>query len=242
MELLVIGAGVMGRWLGRTLEPIASVTYLDRDRRRAEEAAAAGAATATTTGQSTDVVAIAVPISATEAAIATYAPLAREGVFDVTGRMQEPLSAMRDVTDAHERMSLHPLFAPRAAPGRIATAVDVDGPYMTAIRERLQTVGNEVVTIEPETHDQAMRTVQGAAHAAIFAYGLAAEPVPPELHTPVSATLEQLLERVTHGDPGVYREIQDSFDGTEALAAAARRMAADPSAFEALYDPLDTGG
>ena len=135
-----------------------------------------------------------------------------------------------------------PLRRRRREGGGQFRRIQLGGAHVCEDRGRLRTVGNELVTIEPETHDQAMRTVQGAAHAAIFAYGLAAEPVPPELHTPVSATLEQLLERVTHGYPGVYREIQDSFDGTEALAAAARRMAADPSAFEALYDPLDTGG
>lgn len=242
MELLVVGAGVMGRWLGATLGPIANVSYLDRDPQTAEGAAAAGAATATTEGHPADVVAFAVPISATPAAIATYAPFATGAIIDVTGHMQGPVSAMREAAGGRERMSMHPLFAPRAAPGRIATVVDADGPHTTAIRERLRAVGNELVMTTPETHDRAMRTVQGAAHAAIFAYGMAADAVPPELHTPVSETLERLLERVTQGDPAVYREIQESFDGTEALAAAARRLAADPAVIEALYGRHEPSG
>jgi prephenate dehydrogenase len=242
MELLIVGAGVMGQWLGRTLAPVASITYLDRDLETAEAAAAASGSTAAATGQAADVVAIAVPISAAEDAIETYAPFARAAIFDITGHMHAPVAAMRRSADGLERMSLHPLFAPRAAPGRIATVIDGDGPHTGTIREQLKDSGNEIVETDPETHDRAMRTVQGAAHAAIFAYGLSAESVPPGLHTPVSESLEQLLERVTEGDPAVYKEIQESFDGTELLAAVTQQMATDPALIETLYGPTESGG
>ena len=241
MDVLVVGAGQMGRWLGSTLDPIASITYLDRDEEIAAEAAAMGAATAVTAGIAVDVVAIAVPISATSSVLEAYAPFAREAIIDVTGQMQSPLSVMREVADGLERMSLHPLFAPHAAPGRIAAVIDADGPHVRMLCEQLGEAGNELVETDPVTHDRSMRTIQGAAHAAIFAYGLAAEEVPPELHTPVSETLEGLLARVTEGDPSVYREIQQRFDGIAALGAAADKMAADPTAIDVLYDPPDRG-
>ena len=236
MDVLVVGAGQMGRWLGSTLGPIASIAYLDRDEETATEAAALGDARAVTAGMAVDVVAIAVPISVTESVLEAYAPFAREAIIDVTGQMQSPLSVMREVAAGLQRMSLHPLFAPHVAPGRIASVIDADGPCIQLLCEQLEEAGNVLVETDPVTHDRSMRTIQGAAHAAIFAYGLAAEEVPQELHTPVSETLEMLLDRVTEGDPAVYREIQQRFDGIAALGDAADRMAADPTAIDMLYD------
>ena len=241
MDVLVVGAGQMGRWLGSTLDPIASITYLDRDEETAAEAAAMGGARAVTAGMAVDVVAIAVPISATESVLEAYAPFAREAIIDVTGQMQPPLSVMREVAEGLERMSLHPLFGPHAAPGRIAMVIDADGPRVQTLCEQLVDVGNELVETDPVTHDRSMRTIQGAAHAAIFAYGLAAEDVPAELHTPVSETLEGLLGRVTEGDPSVYREIQQRFDGIAVLGAAVDQMAADHTAIDVLYDQAERG-
>ncbi len=50
------------------------------------------------------------------------------------------------------------------------------------------------------------------------------------------AGLDDLVDRVTNGSPHVYADIQATFEGAEAVADAAARIAeADREAFEALY-------
>jgi Na+/H+ antiporter NhaC len=85
--------------------------------------------------------------------------------------------------------------------------------------------------------DEAMETVQAGAHAAVLAWRLAGDDVREEFHTPVSAALDEIADTVTEGSPAVYAEIQDAFDGADAVAEAAREIAdADPAAFVALYE------
>ncbi|MFB6217567.1 MAG: prephenate dehydrogenase, partial [Halobacteriaceae archaeon] len=97
--------------------------------------------------------------------------------------------------------------------------------------------GNTLVEVTPEEHDEAMRTVQGRAHAAVLAFGLAAEEVPEGLETPVYEALSEVLAQVTGGTPRVYADIQAAFDGADDVAAAARRIAgADREAFADLYE------
>jgi prephenate dehydrogenase len=87
-----------------------------------------------------------------------------------------------------------------------------------------------------------MRTVQTKAHTAILAYALAAEDVDPRFHTTVSAPLEELVESVVGNTPAVYAEIQERFEGSEAVAEAARELAdADGEAFVELYENASTG-
>ncbi|MFW6436944.1 MAG: prephenate dehydrogenase, partial [Halococcoides sp.] len=89
-------------------------------------------------------------------------------------------------------------------------------------------------------HDRAMETVQASAHAAVLAFGLAAESVDERFHTPVSRALFEALEAVTGGEPRVYADIQATFPGAEQVAdAAARIAAADRAAFEACYREAD---
>jgi prephenate dehydrogenase len=101
--------------------------------------------------------------------------------------------------------------------------------------------GNPVFETTPEEHDDAMETVQASAHTAVLAYGLAADSVREEFATPVSAKLEEIATTVTEGDAGVYSEIQSTFDGAEAVAEAAKRIAeADDETFAELYDDAKT--
>jgi prephenate dehydrogenase len=84
-----------------------------------------------------------------------------------------------------------------------------------------------------------METVQAAAHAAILAYGLAAEDVPEDFHTPVSEPLTELVGQVAGGTPSVYADIQAAFDGADRVADAAGELAAaDRDQFLALYDQV----
>lgn len=253
MDTLVVGAGTMGRWFGGCLTDAGegTVTFADRDPEVASAAAASigGARTADLAGDERfDLVCIAVPISATEAAIAEHAPRASRAILDVSGVMIGPIQAMAEHAPDRERASLHPLFAPSNEPGNVACVVGEGGPVVDAVTRTLTNRGNDLFETTPREHDEAMRTVQARAHAAILAYALAADDVPERFHTPVSRALEDVADTVTGNEPSVYAEIQDAFEGAADVAVAARRIAdADAEAFERLYreaggDSGESGG
>ncbi|WP_121822773.1 prephenate dehydrogenase/arogenate dehydrogenase family protein [Halostella salina] len=237
METLVVGAGAMGRWFARTVD--ADVAFADADAAAADAAAGAvgGRAVPLDADGRFDAVCVAVPISAAEAAIAEHAPRATRAVFDVTGVMAGPVAAMAEHAPDAERASLHPMFAPGNAPGNVAAVVDAGGPTTDAVLADLAAAGNEVYETTPAEHDAAMESVQASAHAAVLAFALAADDVPAGLRTPVHEGLLDLVGQVTGNEPGVYAEIQATFDGADAVADAARRIAeADGDEFAALYE------
>jgi len=241
MNGLVVGAGEMGRWLVDVLDDADfEVAVADAD---PEVAAAAADATpdicaVTVDGpEHFDLVCVAVPVPAAAETIAAAAPRADRALLDVTGTMAGPVAAMREHAPDRERASLHPLFAADAEPGNVAVVPDAAGPVTDAVREALAERGNHLFETTPGEHDRAMETVQARVHAAVLAYGLAAEDVPEEFHTPVSAELSELVERVTGGDARVYADIQAAFGGAEDVAEAARRVAeADRETFRRLYE------
>jgi len=248
MDVLVVGAGEMGRWLGRRLAEGTDweVAFADRSPEAAEAAASnlEDARTADLAGEDRfDLVCVAVPISATEATIAEHAPRAERAILDVSGVMAGPVRAMAEHAPDRERASLHPLFAPSSEPGNLAVVAGSDGPVLETVLKVLADRGNDLFETTPEEHDEAMRTVQARAHTAVLAYALAAEDVDERFHTPVSADLEAVAEQVTGNEPSVYAEIQATFEGAGDVAEAARRIAeADAGAFERLYREATDGG
>jgi len=243
METLVVGAGPMGRWVGRLARDAlgSDLCFLDRDPGTARDAAGAvGGRMLEPAGGDSEagefaVVCVAVPIPAAAEALGRYGPLAREAVVDVTGAMAEPTAAMAALPGP-ERASLHPLFAPESEPGNVPVVFEERGPTVEAMLSTLDGRGNHVFETTPAEHDRAMQTVQARAHAAVLAFALAAEPVPPEFHTPVSEQLGALAERVTGGDASVYDDIQTAFDGAGDVADAAGRLARQQNGrFEQLY-------
>ena len=239
MEVLVVGAGAMGRWAGETLAAEFDVSFADRDREVAESAAAAvgGETVPLDTAETFTAVCLAVPISVVDEAVIDHAGKADRAMLDVTGMMAAPVEAMRDHVPSGERASLHPLFAPENAPGNVAAVVDESGPVTDRALDAIDAAGNDVFETEPAEHDDAMETVQAGAHTAILAYALAAADVREEFATPISSVLSDLVDTVTEGTPRVYREIQESFEGADAVAEAARRVAdAEGDAFEQLYE------
>jgi prephenate dehydrogenase len=242
MKLLVVGAGSMGRWfattLGANLPTEVDVAFADTDAAAATRAADAldGRVVPVDGDERFDVVCIAVPISVVETSLTDHAPRVRETIVDVSGVMAAPVETMRRVLAEHERLSLHPLFAPQNAPGNVASVTDAGGPTTDRLLAALSAAGNTVFETTPEEHDRAMETVQSGAHAAVLAYALAARDVRPAFHTPVSTALTEAVGMVTDGTPRVYREIQQTFDGAERVAeAAARIAAADEAAFDDIY-------
>jgi len=241
MDVLVVGAGEMGRWFARTVGAAAAVgpvAFADVDPGAAEAAAAevGGHAVPLDGGDRFDVVCVAVPMRLTEAAIADHAGRAREALVDLSGAMAGPVAAMAEHAPDVERASFHPLFGPGNAPGRIAAVTGADGPTVERLREVLADAGNDLFETTPEEHDTAMETVQARTHAALLAFALAAEDVPEPYGTPIYDRLESIVAEFLSGTPRVYADVQTTFEGAEDVAAAAERVAeADGETFEELY-------
>lgn len=239
MDVLIVGAGDVGRWFGALVEGPPAFADVDRDRAEAAADAAGprARAVALEDDESFGLVCIAVPMSATTAAIEAHASRAQQAVIDLTGSMQTPLASMAAVAPARERVSFHPLFAPEHAPGRVAVSTSAGGPATDRVRGWLEDAGNTLVDVDPDTHDEAMETVQGRTHAAILAFALAADEVPDGLETPIYENLQTIVDRVTGGTPGVYADIQATFGGADEIAAAASALAAsDGDEFVSLYE------
>lgn len=242
MDVLVVGAGEMGQWFARTLDEHATdstdFAFADTDSEAARVAADAvgGRAVSAETNERFDLVCVAVPMTVTTDAIETYALNANRGICDLAGIMADPIAAMAEHAPDCERVSFHPLFAPANAPGNVPLVADEPGPITDQVRDALTAAGNDLFETTAAEHDAAMETVQARTHAAILAFGLAAESVPERFQTPISAGLFDLLETVTAGEPRVYADIQAAFDGAEDVATAAERLAeADDDMFKELY-------
>ena len=240
MNLLVVGAGAMGRWFAESVrDEFEDVAFVDTDEDAAIAAADAldGRTSAPSDEESFDLVCIAVPLPAATAVIEEYANRVDGGICDVTGSMLGPIEAMDEHCPDAERVSLHPLFAAENAPGTVAI-VERDGGKITArVRDALLADGNRLVETTPAEHDEAMETVQARAHTAVLAFALAAESVPAKFQTPISAGLFDLVSQVTDGEARVYADIQAAFDGADDVADAAREIAeADAETFEELYE------
>lgn len=236
MELLVVGAGEMGRWLADTVD--CEVAFTDADPAVAEDAAASRDARVVDpdTEETFEAVCLAVPMSVVADAVAEYAPRAESAIFDLSGHMADPLAAMADHAAGLQRASFHPLFAPPRVPGNVAVVTQADGALLEAIRAEMTAAGNTVFETTATEHDSAMEIVQAGAHTAVLAYALVADDIREEFATPVSAQLADVAATVTEGSPEVYSEIQSTFDGAAAVADAAERIAeADSEAFAELY-------
>ncbi|MFB6360034.1 MAG: prephenate dehydrogenase [Halobacteriales archaeon] len=236
MELLVVGAGAIGRWLGATVDAELAFTDVDPEAARTAADDAGGEAVPIDGDERFDAVAVAVPMPVAADAIETHAPRARDAMLDLTGSMVEPVNLMAEHAGDRERLSLHPLFAPVNAPGHIAMVPAAPGPVAGRIHDDLEAAGNDLFETSAEAHDQAMETVQAKTHAAVLAFALAADEVDPAFATPVFEQLTELVEEVTDGHSRVYADIQEVFNGAEAVAEAAELVAeADRERFEQLF-------
>ncbi len=235
METLVVGAGEMGRWVGRLVS--GSVAFADTDRAVAERAADAvgGRVVPLETDTGFELVVIAVPIPAVAGTIRQHAPKATGAIVDVSGTMATPMETYAEYA-VSEYASFHPLFAPPREPGQIAYVAGDAGATVGRLRSAFDDAGNEVFETTVEEHDTAMESVQGGAHAAVLAYALATETTPDAFATPVSRQLEQVARTVTSGEARVYNDIKTEFDGPRQLAEAADRLAkADGDRFRELF-------
>ena len=239
MQLLVVGAGEMGRWFAAHCGA-ESVAFADRDPETAREAADTlerADAVALDTRRAFDVVCLAVPMSVTATAIETHADRATRAVVDVSGEMRDAVDTLESHAAGRERASFHPLFSASNAPGSVPMVTVEGGPTIDRIAAALESAGNDVFETTVATHDDAMETVQAKAHTAVLAYALAAGDVDQRFHTALSGPLSELVDGLTGNTPAVYAEIQDRFEGGEAVAEAAAKLAeADHDAFVELYE------
>ena len=238
MDVLIVGAGAMGTWFGRATD--ATVTFADVDADAAAAAAervGSGAETTALEGtDSYDVVCIAVPMTHVVDAVADHAERAERAIVDISGVMGPSLEAMAEHAPGLERASLHPLFAPERAPGSIAVVREEAGPTVETLLETFDAGGNDLIETTATEHDDAMETVQATTHAAVLSFALAAESVPDGFETPIYEGLRTLTEQFTEGTPRVYADIQQTFDGADAVANAATTIAdADAEELESLY-------
>ena len=245
MKLLVVGAGEMGTWFAETvsrgLDEAPDVAFADADESVATAAAEETGARVVTadSDEHFDAVCLAVPIPAVGADAEDWGQRADRALVDVTGVMEPAVAAMARAAPTAERVSFHPLFAADSAPGNVAVVADAPGPVTDRLRAALAATGNDCFETTAREHDQAMETVQARVHAAVLAFGLAAEDVPEPFQTPVSAAMFDLLDQVTGNDPRVYSDIQAAFEGAEDVATAAREIAdagTDPGRFADLYE------
>ena len=242
MKLLVVGAGEMGTWFARTvareLADPPELALADADGAVADAAADEldGRVVTADADERFDVVCLAVPIPAVDDAAETWGGRADRAVVDVTGVMEPAVAAMAAAAPDTERVSVHPLFAADSAPGNVAVVADEPGPVTDRIRAAIAAAGNDCFETTAAEHDEAMETVQARVHAAVLAFGLAAEDVAEPFQTPASAAMFDLLDQVTGNDPRVYSDIQTAFEGADDVAGAARELAdADAEAFADLY-------
>ena len=238
MRAVIVGAGQMGRWFADVTAGWLDPSFVDAD---PDRAAAAAADTDADWIQAADVnsvpiIVTAVPLTATADVLREFGPLATDAVIDLSGSMSGPMTALQDTVPDREQLCLHPLFAPENAPGTVAVVTDKEGPIGADLRRTLDRQGYTLLDTTPERHDEAMKSVQAASHAAILAYALAAEPVDPRFHTPVSKGITELVEMVVNGNPRVYGDIQSTFDGADDVAREAAQIAnSDAEAFIEYY-------
>lgn len=236
MDALIVGAGAMGRWFASAADVEPAFADRNEDAAAAAADAVGGRHVPLSGDECFEIVCIAVPIPAAADAIAAHAGRAERAIVDVTGAMAEPVAAMAKHAPEIERLSLHPLFAPENEPGAVAAVVDARGPVTESILDALDARGNSPFETTPDEHDRAMETVQAKVHTAVLAYALAADDVPEPYDTQISEGMAELADEVTGGTPRVYADIQAAFDGADAVADAAERIAdADRAAFEQLY-------
>lgn len=188
-----------------------------------------------------DLIVLALPLEPAEAALRWIGETARPGALVVeTFSVKAPAAPLAALLpETIEFLGINPLFAPSLDwTGRPVLAVPYRGGEAA---ERflgwIRGAGSSVATLSADAHDRMLARRQGAAHAALLAFGaaLAADEgeVPLSFGPPPYQTLLMALSRIVFGDAHVYAEIQ-------ALNPDAAAVRADlVAALEAMNGDLD---
>jgi prephenate dehydrogenase len=170
-----------------------------------------------------DVVVMAIPLGVGEAALRNVSGHLRPGALIVeTFSVKEPAAALAGlVLPGYEFLGINPLFAPslRWANRPVLVVAHRNGPACQRFIAWLEAAGATTASISAADHDVLLARRQGAAHAAIIAFGAV---LMAELGSAASGRIEpplsfgpppyqlmlMLLARILDGDPHVYAEIQ----------------------------------
>jgi chorismate mutase / prephenate dehydrogenase len=232
--LVIGGAGKMGGWLVSFLASQGFAVEV------ADPAPAAPGVACVTDWRSTDLkhdyIALATPLSVTDAILKDLALRRPPGVIFDIGSLKSPLRAGLLALKSHgcRVTSLHPMFGPdtELLSGRHVVFVDLGHqPALAAARELFASTMAEQVVMSLDEHDRLIAYVLGLSHALNIAFFTAlaeSGEAAPKLARMSSTTFDAQLEVAGHvalESPELYYEIQSLNDyGAESLEALAQAV------------------
>ncbi|TCO56097.1 prephenate dehydrogenase/arogenate dehydrogenase family protein [Actinocrispum wychmicini] len=167
-----------------------------------------------------DVVLLALPEKACEAAIPVVASTMRAGALlaDTSSVKATVAALLAEAAERHdlETLSLNPMFAPTLDPaGRpVATVTIRGGPRTDLVCRLLRDASLRLVPVTADEHDHLTALTQVATHASVLAFGQALVAGGCDvdklvrLAPPPHLAMLALLARIVRGSPEVYWDIQ----------------------------------
>jgi chorismate mutase / prephenate dehydrogenase len=232
--LVIGGAGKMGGWLVSFLVSQGFAVEV------ADPAPAAPGVARVADWRSTDLkhdyIALATPLSVTDAILKDLALRRPAGVIFDVGSLKSPLRAGLLALKSHgcKVTSVHPMFGPdtELLSGRHVVFIDLGHqPALAAARELFASTMAEQVVMSLDEHDRLIAYVLGLSHALNIAFFTAlaeSGEAAPKLARMSSTTFDAQLEvagHVAEESPDLYYEIQSLNDyGAESLEALAQAV------------------
>ncbi len=218
----LLGCGAFGRLIARHLAPFAPVVVHDPTLNDVPKGLIAGDPAQVA---ACDLVILAVPVDALEAAISSISPHLRPGtvVADVGSVKMRPVQAMlQHLPDHVEIVGTHPLFGPQSAAqgilGHKIAICRVRGNACLTLAALLkQLLGLRPIMVSPESHDLEVAVVQGLTHfisKTITRLG----PLPHQLTTVSFDPMVEATNMVRNDPPCVF----DAIEKDNPFAATAR--------------------
>lgn len=212
----LLGFGAFGRLTAHHLQPWFALRVHDPHEPAPTDPAGRGLVPATLAeAAASDVVILAVPVSAIAETARAIAPHLRPGalVLDVGSVKLEPAAAMAESLPDHvEILATHPLFGPQSARDGIRdlgiALCPVRSPSVGRVAAFLRrALGLRVHLTTADAHDREAAMVQGLTHL-IARILVEMEPLPRTLSTRSFSHLMQAVEMVRHDAPEVFLAIE----------------------------------
>ncbi len=221
MNIAIVGAGDMGRWLATIFKETGGVTISDISAKKAEKVASelgVKSKSAAEAVRDADLVLVAIPISKTPEAVKSFAGVAKRGALlaDVASVKTEVVKAMRSIRAEVELVSLHPLFGPGAASvkGKDIVVIPVRaGNRYRYLKRTLKMMGARITEMDANEHDRIMAISQCMTHFVLISYLNAIKSIKwmkqaEKLSTPMFSSFINLAKAILAGNPELYGELQ----------------------------------
>ena len=214
MNVLIVGAGAMGRWFVQLFKGWGwKVWVTDVDRKKSLSLAKElGVEAGDEILPQADLVLVAVPISSTSSVLKEVCGRMKKGalLMEVSSVKEHVVSTMLELkSNPVELVALHPLFGPGATSvkgERFAFIPVKEGKLFKEIRKRLEKEGAIMIKTNAKQHDLAMARVQAMTHLLLLCYlHLCGQE---KLQTHLSRSLLELAKAVLAGNPSLYYELQ----------------------------------